>query len=262
MGLFRKKEKPVSNINENFFNFDTPKFEPIVIPEPVLPPDPPARPSLTYETIEKKIASNPLAALYRLPVQQERARMSSVSWARFKTVTKGRFIVMDLETTGLNPEDDAIVQVGIAKVDQGEIIDEYCQLVNPNTSIPEAASRVHGFTDKDVENQPYIFEVIPDILDFMENEIIVSHNAAFDLKFFFQACMRYRFRIPATKYFDSMDLSEVWPGLKNRKLETFLAAAEIVNEKPHDALSDARSLARLMIASMQKKTAAKKDNDE
>lgn len=207
--------------------------------------------SFTYEEKEAMIAKNPLAEKYRLVTQQQTASLNTIEWEDFKQKSKGSFVAFDLETTGLNPEADSIVEVAAVRVKNGKITDRYQQYVNPNIRMPSDAQEVNNITDEMLEGQPYIFEIIPNILEFFGSNIVVAHNAAFDIKFLTMNCLRNRFKIPR-KWFDSMDLKQVWPDVKNKKLSTFLEAAGIENKNAHSALGDAEALALLMIESLNK----------
>jgi DNA polymerase III epsilon subunit family exonuclease len=207
--------------------------------------------TFTYEEKEQMIAANPLAFKYRLERQQQSTSMNTMEWEQFKLKSKGSFTAFDLETTGLDDLDGYIVEIGAVRVRKGEMVEIYHQYVNPNIPMPADAQAVNHITDDMLIDQPFIFEVLPDVLEFIGSDILVAHNATFDFRFLAQACMNHRFKIPR-KWFDSMDLKEVWPGLKNRKLQTFLDAAGIENEQAHSALGDAEALAKLTIISVNK----------
>ena len=182
---------------------------------------------------------------------QTNLEITTLDYLPFYIRSKGRFTVLDLETTGLSCDSDRIVEIGAVRVEDGRVNDTYHQYVNPEMHIPSSASSVNHITDDMVCNQPKIREVLPGLLRFIGSDIIVAHNAAFDIKFLARSCMRHRFTVP-TAWFDSMDLKTVWTDLPNHKLETFLSAAGIINKHAHSALGDAEALAQLMIVSMQK----------
>ena len=206
---------------------------------------------ITYEEAEQLINNNPLTPKYRRETQQQSTSMHTMEWEDFKEKAKGSFTVLDLETTGLSNLDDEIVEISAVRVRKGEISEIYNQYVFPNIKMPADAQMVNHITDEMLADKPYIFEVLPDLLDFIGSDIIVAHNAAFDFGFIAQACMRNRFKIPR-KWFDSMDLKAVWPGLKNKKLQSFLDAAGIENKNAHSATGDAEALALLTIMSLNK----------
>ena len=261
MGLFDKlfnKQGKQNNISESKTEKQTPampKYEnldgfQVYTPTANIPAVSPVSTVLkpiSYDEVESLISSNPLSAVYRRETQQQTFSMHTLSSDDFFEKSKGSFIALDLETTGLDDSVDKIVEIGAVKVKNHSIIDKYQQLVFPNIHIPESASAVNHITDNMLTDQPFIFQVLPDRLAFVDHHIIVAHNAAFDIKFLAQACLLYRFKMPR-QWFDSMDLKPYYPETKSRSLKSLLSAACIENSDSHRALSDSESLARLVIA--------------
>lgn len=201
---------------------------------------------------ELKIAANPLSKKYRSPTRETECTVADMSLFEFKAAIRTKsYVCLDFETTGLSYQNDAIVEIGAVKVDQGVIISEYHQYVNPGIHISAAATEVNHITDDMVASEPMIYEVLPDLLDFIGDSIVVCHNAGFDIRFLCHACLANQFVYPSV-CFDSMLLKEVWPDIPSKKLSCFLDAAGIVNEDAHSAIGDAKALAQLVILSMQK----------
>lgn len=170
----------------------------------------------------------------------------------FKKISGKCYVVFDLETTGLDPDYDRIIEIGAVRVAGGEITKQtFQQLIDPQVGIPSGATEVNHITNGMVKGQPTIDEILPKFLKFVDGDILVAHNGGFDAAFLDNACSRLGIDAPK-KYFDTMRLSVYWPNLKNRKLETFLKAAGIENERSHRALSDSLATAELCIKSMKK----------
>jgi DNA polymerase III subunit epsilon len=93
------------------------------------------------------------------------------------------FVVLDLETTGLSPGADRITEVGAVKVRGGEVIGELQTLVHPGRPIPPAVTAVTGITDAMVRDAPRIEAVLPTVLRFLGDAVLVAHNASFDVSF-------------------------------------------------------------------------------
>ncbi len=207
--------------------------------------------SKPVDIIESRISRNPYSSLYRLPYQETEKNINTLEYIDFYQKSCGRFVALDFETTGLNDVNDKIIEIGAVRVSDGQIIESYQQYVNPGIPVSAGASAVNHITDDMLYDKPYIYEVLPDLLHFIGSDIVVAHNAAFEIRFLAQSCMLYRFKIP-DDWFDSMDLKIIWPDLESRKLQSFLSAACIVNKNAHSAIGDAEALANLMIVSMQK----------
>lgn len=174
-----------------------------------------------------------------------------VSIAQFQKVAYEKYVVLDLETTGLDSSSDRIIEVAAVRVVKGKIMDKYHTLVNPEMAISADAVAVHGITDKMVSKSPVINQVLPDLLAFLGDDMIAAHNAKFDAAFLTEACQREGLSYPR-RYFDTMRLSVYWPNAKGRKLSDFLEAANIKNKSAHRSLGDATATASLIIASMDK----------
>ena len=201
--------------------------------------------------LEPVISRNPYAARYRSASAQTNINITTLDYIPFYMKSEGRFVALDLETTGLDYHNDSIIEICAVRVDDGRITETYHQYVNPDRHVPPAASAVNHITDDMLIDKPRIYEILPNLLHFIGSDIIVAHNAPFDVHFLASACMLYRFIFPVS-WFDSRDLKTVWPDLPNQKLQSFLDAAGVVNNHPHSAIGDAEALAQLMIVSMQK----------
>ena len=100
------------------------------------------------------------------------------------------FIAFDFETTGLDHQNDKIIEVAAIKFTDGEIADRYVELVNPGMSIPSVITEITGISDKMVRSSPSEELIIDDLLSFIGDNPLVAHNIHFDEKFLFQLCNR------------------------------------------------------------------------
>ena len=207
---------------------------------------------LSTDEIEKMISANSLSPYFRTESMPE---IDITFLSLYEYLCRKRpanFISLDLETTGLSSENDEIVEIGAVRVIDGNIADRFHYLLKPLCHVSSSASKVNHITDDMLDNQPYIFQILPELLGFIGPYPVAAHNAKFDARFLAQACLRYRFKCPRL-FFDTMQLVEFFPDLPNKKLSTLLDAASIENTLSHRALSDAEALARLLVTCVNKK---------
>jgi len=102
---------------------------------------------------------------------------------------------VDLETTGTAPTGDRITEIGIVRVADGEFVDEWSTLVNPECSIPEDIRVLTGITNDMVRGAPTFAEVRREVLERLEGQLFVAHNARFDYGF-----LKNEFRRMEVKY--------------------------------------------------------------
>ena len=196
--------------------------------------------------IQAAIQKVPGSEKYRIATRPDEVTSSLLGITEFTPISKKQFVAFDTETTGLSDGDDAIVEIAAVRVVNGEIVEEFSQLIDPERSMPAEASAVNHITDEMLKGQPKIYEVLPAFLTFVGDDVLAAHNAQFDARFVAQACMRNRFAQPA-RYFDTMSLARYYPDAANKKLGTLLACAGIENDEAHRALGDARAVARLIL---------------
>lgn len=159
------------------------------------------------------------------------------------------FVVCDLETTGLDPMSDRIIEVGMVRIRQGEIVDKYHTMVNPGMPLPLKIKRITGIDDDDLAGAPAVAEVINDVVDYIGNDAIVGHNISFDLGFLAAA-----HGLPLNNpHYDTVELARLLlPDAVSYRLESLCFRLEIDTGGSHRALNDALATARLMIMLLRK----------
>jgi DNA polymerase-3 subunit epsilon len=152
------------------------------------------------------------------------------------------YTVFDTETTGLDPAGgDEILQIGAARIVNGKLLrgERFDQLVDPNRSIPEASTRIHGIGPEQVRGKPSIADVLPAFHAFIGDTVLVGHNVAFDLRFLKlkEAASGQPFDQPVL---DTLLLSSVvHPTEPSHGLETIAARLGVTTSSRHTALGDA-----------------------
>ena len=151
------------------------------------------------------------------------------------------YCVLDLETTGFSAKTEKITEIGIMKVKNGEVIDEFSCFVNPEKHIPQRVSEVTNITDDMVKDAKTIKEVFPDVLEFLgdpNNTVIVAHNANFDVGFLKQNAINLGYKFDYT-YLDTLSLAkDLFPNYKKYKLGKIAENLGIKVEVAHRALDD------------------------
>ena len=155
---------------------------------------------------------------------------------------KPDYVVFDLETTGLSPETDKIIEISAVRVRGGKAEKNFSTLVNPGRKIPAAASRVNGSTDAMVADAPVIEDALADFLLFIEQDILVGHNIhSFDMKFLYQALSEELGKELPNDYIDTLPMARrCLPQLRRHRLTDLAAHFRISTEGAHRALNDCR----------------------
>jgi DNA polymerase-3 subunit epsilon len=109
--------------------------------------------------------------------------LESYDWAFEAYLSGAVFTACDIETTGLDPKVDRIVEFGAVKFDRMGLIIRYSVLMNPGIPMPEAALRVNGISDEMLAGKPPLEAVLPEFLRFVKDAVLVAHNAQFDCGF-------------------------------------------------------------------------------
>ena len=154
------------------------------------------------------------------------------------------FVVVDLETTGGSPKDNAITEIGAVKVRGGTVLGEFQTLVDPGCAIPPYISVLTGITSMMVAAAPRIGAVLPGFLEFARGAVLVAHNAPFDMGFLKAACAENGLVWPAAASIDTAVLARRLLSrdeVPNCKLATLAPYFRATTSPTHRALDDARA---------------------
>jgi len=152
-----------------------------------------------------------------------------------------KYVVFDIETTGLSTTNDRIVEIGAVKVEDGQIIDEFEMLMNPGVPIPPQVSAINNIYDDMVEDKPLPGVVLYKFYEFIKDvDFLVGHNAKrFDYPF-----LESEFDRHYVKYEPMQVKDTVWfarskvKGLRSYSLAALCRVFNIENVNAHRALSD------------------------
>ncbi|HAN21318.1 MAG: hypothetical protein A2Y15_07250 [Clostridiales bacterium GWF2_36_10] len=118
----------------------------------------------------------------------------------------GTFIVFDIETTGLSPQNCGITQIGALKYHDGEVIDRFETFVNPDMPIPENITNLTGITDDMVKDAPSQKDAVKAFLNYAGDHMLVAHNAPFDIGFIRKVATENKIKF-TNSYLDTVSMS-------------------------------------------------------
>ena len=149
------------------------------------------------------------------------------------------YIVIDLETTGLDPGYDDIIEIGALKVSNGNIIEKFNTLINPLYEISEFTTKLTGITNEMLKDAPDLKSALPSLLSFIGPSIVLAHNANFDVNFLYDKCMD-NLCIPFTNDFvDTMRISRrLFKEIKSHRLKKLIKQFGLEGKVQHRALGD------------------------
>ncbi|MEU0932057.1 exonuclease domain-containing protein [Embleya sp. NPDC059267] len=161
------------------------------------------------------------------------------------------FTVVDLETTGLDPQEARITEIAAVRVRGTDRLGEFATLVAPGVPIPEFITDLTGISDDLVADAPPLHLVLPAFTHFAEDAVLVAHNAPFDVGFLRAASLACGRPWPDLRVVDTLALARALlpPGtVPNMRLGTLARYFEAPTDPTHRALADARATAHVLRA--------------
>ncbi|MDE7477444.1 MAG: 3'-5' exonuclease [Lachnospiraceae bacterium] len=156
------------------------------------------------------------------------------------------YVAFDIETTGLNPKYDKIIEIGAVRVRDGRVQDTFSTFVNPAKSLPPQIVELTGIHDADVAGAPYIEEILDIFFAFVGDDILLGHNLLFDYSFVKKAAVNQK------KMFDKSGIDTLriakrfLNDLQSRSLG-FLCDYYHIELQAHRALNDAAAAHELYL---------------
>lgn len=155
------------------------------------------------------------------------------------------YVAFDLETTGLSPEADQIIEIGALKVKDGKVVDRFIEFVKPDVPITSVITGITGITNEMVANARNTREIICDFVDFCGDDVLIGHNIMFDYKF----CKIYagKYGLPFEKRgIDTLKIArKVHKEFESKSLGCLCEHYHILNQSAHRAYHDALATAKL-----------------
>ncbi len=170
----------------------------------------------------------------------KRLKARKIKLAQHKTIESNSYTVIDVETTGLSPHKDQIIELAALKIENGSPIKDIALLIKIAEKIPASITKLTGITNdmlskegQNLENALKIF------LEFIESDLLVCHNASFDIGFIQAACRKANLPIPHNQCVDTLILSrQKLTGLPDYQLSTLALHFSLDSAGIHRALKD------------------------
>lgn len=155
------------------------------------------------------------------------------------------YIAFDVETTGLNPLENEIIEIGALKVRNGKVAERFMEFIKPTAPISSEITSLTGITDEMVAGARTRRQVIPDFLDFCGDDVLIGHNVSFDYSF--MKCSAAADGLPFEKMgIDTLKIAQkVHSDLDSKSLGSLCDYYHIENRSAHRAYHDALATAKL-----------------
>ncbi len=162
-----------------------------------------------------------------------------------------RFAVVDVETSGLDPQRHHLLQVGVVVVDGGgQVLDRWASLIRPARRwwYRVGPTSIHGIRRRDVRHAPPADEVLHRLAQSIRGAVFVAHNAAFDRAFLHAAATAHGVEMALEPTLCTLQLSRRLDPQRqlSHKLIDLCARYDVLLERPHDALADADATAAVL----------------
>ena len=155
------------------------------------------------------------------------------------------YVIIDVETTGLNPSTDKIIQLTAIKYSpDGTLIGTYTTYLNPEIPIPPRITKINGITDKDVQDAPVAAKVYSQFLSFISNLLLVGYNVTFDLRFL---AATFGESLYTRNYIDILPIVRKRMICADYKLQTVATKCGFIpKENFHNSLTDCKAVAAIL----------------
>ncbi len=158
------------------------------------------------------------------------------------------YVVFDLETTGLSNNTCTIIEIGAVKIQNGKIIDTFSELIDPQQKLPEKIIELTKISDDMLKGKPFLDEILPKFMEFIEGTVLVAHNAKFDVNFVNKYAKEIVGRDVENTVVDTVFLAHLLlPNMKRFKLNLIAEQLKIELKNHHRAVDDATATAQIFL---------------
>lgn len=181
---------------------------------------------------------------YTLVLDNRKVEIRHKKW---RNQCKSEFVAIDIETTGLDAINDKIIEVSAVRYRNLVQTEQYTTLIKPDIHISSRITKINGITDDMVKDAPRIDRVLPELLTFIGDSILVAHNAVFDLRFLKRNSDAQGLQF-TNSYIDTLPTCRnLFPEYENHKLPTILKNLNISVDRSHRALDDTIAVGQVLL---------------
>lgn len=161
---------------------------------------------------------------------------------------KASFSVVDVETTGLSPNKNRIIEIALVKIENLKITDKLNYLINPQTYIPPFITSLTGIDNDDVIGAPIFSEIVNEITAFIGNTVLTAHNFPFDSSFLNAEFIRSGQEFINEQSCCTLKIARnIYPTLQSKSLTSVAQSLNLRNSNAHRALGDAEITAKVLL---------------
>ncbi|NGX37403.1 MAG: DNA polymerase III PolC-type [Chlamydiae bacterium] len=155
-------------------------------------------------------------------------------------IEKEVFLCLDCETTGLDPQNNRLIEIAVVTFTFEKILDTYETLIDPKCPIPQETILIHHISDDMVSGKPEASSILPKVLKMIGNHIIVGHGIQMDIAFILQECKRACIpcNIHENAFLDTLRMARLYGESPVNSLERLRQHFNIAEEGAHRAMSD------------------------
>ncbi|MCX8081919.1 MAG: 3'-5' exonuclease [bacterium] len=148
-------------------------------------------------------------------------------------------VVLDVETTGLDPVEGRIVEIALIRIKEGNVVEKFVTLLNPEVKIPPEVSFIHGIKDEQIKDAPLFRDIAEKVLEIINGRTILVHNADFDIPFLKKELNLCGLDLSEIKVIDTLAIARNYFCFPKNSLSTIALYYEIDISGYHRAEADA-----------------------
>ncbi len=180
-----------------------------------------------------------------------------------RPLCESTYVIFDVETTGLSAVYNTIIEMGAVKIRDGEIVDRFSKFANPHHPLSALTIELTGITDEMVQNAPEVNEVIEEFKIWVGDDILVAHNASFDMGFLNMVYQNLGYPKATNPVIDTLELARfLYPDFKRYGLGGLAKKLSVELTQHHRAIYDAEATGNILLVMLQELKKHKIENLE